>query len=277
MPENNQSAENAENLTTDSNVSDETSQEKSKMEEPGIGDQMYNKSISDDNNSNEAEVSWYVTEGVPGTGEPPIKIQDKFKGDLSKQAQAYNELESRFGGFVGAPEEYDLSAIEKHGIQLDPEGQETLQLIEMGKENKVSQEFMNKLLDTYGARLSQVQSQFKKPTNVEIASQMGDEGKDIFDAMDKFVSENFTDDEKKTIEGMVASPECVHVLNKMRKMTVGKTQINLPNPGETRNLTKDPRESVEAIQHEMIENAKKFKTNPAYQKELLERMQRALK
>ena len=52
-----------------------------------------------------SQPSWFLDEGIPGIGERPQWLNEKFKtaADLAK---SYNELEKKFSQ---APEEYDLS------------------------------------------------------------------------------------------------------------------------------------------------------------------------
>ena len=61
---------------------------------------------------------WFFDENVPGKGERPEWLKDKYKS-VSDQAKSYVELEKRLGEFRGAPKDgYDLSSVE--GLSDDP-------------------------------------------------------------------------------------------------------------------------------------------------------------
>lgn len=82
--------------------------------------------------------------GVPGQGETPpewFKV-DKFKS-VDEQAKSYGELEKRFGGFVSAPEAYELP----EGIEADALDEGMVNIVkEIGLENQMSQAMFNNLV-----------------------------------------------------------------------------------------------------------------------------------
>lgn len=49
--------------------------------------------------------AWSYAEGVNGEGDRPDWFKGKYNS-VEAQAKAYNDLESRFGGFTGSPEEF---------------------------------------------------------------------------------------------------------------------------------------------------------------------------
>ena len=58
------------------------------------------------------EASWHYAEGVPGQGDKQEFLKDKY-ANITEQAKAYTELESRFGSFTGAPEAYEINLSEQ--------------------------------------------------------------------------------------------------------------------------------------------------------------------
>lgn len=97
------------------------------------------------------EASWYYSQpiegqdgsGVAGTGDVPewFKV-DKYKS-VDEQAKAYGELASRFGGFEGSPDSYELP----EGVDSDSMDQGMLDITrEIGKEYQMSQKMFGDLV-----------------------------------------------------------------------------------------------------------------------------------
>lgn len=63
--------------------------------------------------------AWMWSEDTAGNGQKPDWFMDSKYKTIAEQAKAYPELQSKFGGFTGAPETYDISLPED--IDL-PEG-----------------------------------------------------------------------------------------------------------------------------------------------------------
>ena len=85
----------------------------------------------------EGAAEWYFTEGVAGQGDRPDFFKDKYK-TLADQAKAYTDLESRFGGFTGAPEQYEIP----EGFEEDPI---VATLAKYGKDSNMNQELFAQL------------------------------------------------------------------------------------------------------------------------------------
>ena len=95
----------------------------------------------------ESTPSYYLSEGVGGEGDAPEWYKaDKYKS-VADQAKAYTDLESRFGSFTGAPDEYTIEAPE--GIQL-AESDPLLDSVKgWAKENNLSQDGLNGLVGSF--------------------------------------------------------------------------------------------------------------------------------
>ncbi len=92
---------------------------------------------------------WFMSEDVAGEGDAPEWFKSgKFKS-VAAQAEAYKNLESKLGGFTGAPDEYESTmpdGMEGEFIEDDP-------LMggfqDWAKENQLSQEAYTGLLHMY--------------------------------------------------------------------------------------------------------------------------------
>lgn len=94
-----------------------------------------------------AEGEWLLSSDVKGVGDKP----DWFKGEKYKtvqaQAEAYNSLESKFGSFTGAPDDYEMVIPEGMDVQFDEErlGEAKTMFKEMG----MDQAGFNKAMEWY--------------------------------------------------------------------------------------------------------------------------------
>ena len=52
---------------------------------------------------------WSWNDSMPGSGEAPEWLNQGKYSNVEEQAKAYRELETRFGGFTGAPETYSAN------------------------------------------------------------------------------------------------------------------------------------------------------------------------
>lgn len=98
-------------------------------------------------NTGEVTPSYFLSEGVGGSGDAP----DWFKGDkyktVSDQAKAYKDLEGKFGSFTGAPEEYGLNAPEN--FEINGDDPMLAPAMEWAKGQNMSQEGFDSLLGMY--------------------------------------------------------------------------------------------------------------------------------
>jgi len=116
------------------------------------------ESVSDEQRVAEAvngtteDNAWSLSESVKGEGEQPDWFKsDKYK-TVSEQAKAYNELESRFGSFTGAPEEYavELSeALKEQGVEIADDDPMLGEAMKFAKESGMDQKGFNDMVELY--------------------------------------------------------------------------------------------------------------------------------
>lgn len=95
---------------------------------------------------------WFYAKDVPGTGDKPDFMLDKYE-NLSEQAKAYNELQSKFGSFTGSPESYEVAIddeLKEQGFELDKDDPLIESAFEMAKDMNMSQDGFNKMMNMYG-------------------------------------------------------------------------------------------------------------------------------
>ena len=90
---------------------------------------------------------WFLDEGIPGMGERPEWLPEKFK-TVADMSRSYNELEKKFGS---VPDEYDLS----NSVYLDPEQDSIKELLQVAKDKRVAKEVIDKMVDTFDRYIGQ--------------------------------------------------------------------------------------------------------------------------
>jgi hypothetical protein len=89
---------------------------------------------------------WFLANEVNGEGDRPEWFKDKYNS-VSDQAQAYSELEKKFGGFTGAPkEEYELSIPEGVEGEFDMEDPRISWFKDAAKDSNMSQDTFTQML-----------------------------------------------------------------------------------------------------------------------------------
>ena len=98
---------------------------------------------------------WSWNDSMPGSGEAPEWLNQGKYSNVEEQAKAYRELETRFGGFTGAPEAYSANLPEDlyvpEGIQFDFSDQDPIfqAIAPIAQELNMSQEGLDRMLGGY--------------------------------------------------------------------------------------------------------------------------------
>ena len=82
---------------------------------------------------------------VQAEGERPEWLKEKYSS-VDDQAKAYAELEKKFGGFTGAPDEYELSLPEDVEGEFDMEDPRMQWFQQAAKESNMSQDTFTQML-----------------------------------------------------------------------------------------------------------------------------------
>lgn len=162
----------------------------------------------------QAPQSWYWGEEVAGNGDKPEWFKDSKYKSVAEQAKAYTELEKRFGGFVGAPQDgYQLA--EELGIASDdPSINAVLDIL---KESNASNDFANKLIGSYiEAQQAQAQAQIAKELEL-----LGSNADYRINAIKEFAGVNLPAELQDTFQGMVTTAKGVEVIETLIKKMQG--------------------------------------------------------
>jgi len=196
--------------------------------------------------------SWYWDDNTPGTGDRPQFLPEKYKS-VADVAKAYKELESRLGT---APKEYDFS---KGDGWIEPDYEPFIEMAEFAKSKHVPQEVMDKFLGTVGLYLEE----FRTDMNEEKAK-LGENASERLQVLNNWAKSNLSEKAFQTLSSGMRTAEAIEALEEIRsKMIGGNTLVPNGNASVTQaGLT------MEEYRSELNANYSKYKTDPAYRKEM---------
>lgn len=219
----------------------------------------------------EAEPLWYYDDGKPGEGDRPEFLKAKYK-TVKEQAKAYPELEKKFGGFTGAPEEYTFQGLEEAGFKVDPTNPILQAFTKTAKEANMSQEFFNKALVAYGESLKGLQP----PTKEQLMQGLGPDAEQTVSLVGRWVNNVLSADEVKVLNTMLRTPEQIKVLNKLRANQMSTAADKLPSPQQATQYSLERTRTKDEIQQEMSTNFEKYNKDPTYRAKLVSELAKIL-
>lgn len=202
------------------------------------------------------EPSWWIDEGVPGVGERPQWLPEKYK-KISDLAKSYSELEKKFG-YV--PESYNFDKAQEW---LDPEYEKVQEFAEFARSKRVPQEVLDKMFEAVGGYLNE----FKSDPAEEIAA-LGDNAAERLRVLGNWAKSNLTESSYAALTQNMRTADAVRALEEIReKMISSSTQIaGNANVVETA-LT------LEDLQQELTANYGRYKTDAKYRREITSKIE----
>ena len=203
-----------------------------------------------------AETSWQYAEGLNGEGDKPEWFKDGKYKSVADQAKAYAGLESKLGGFTGAPEEYEVSMPEDiEGFEFAEGDQMMGDFQNWAKEKQLSQEGFTELLhmfvkNEYGAEGVSRESELKA---------IGDNAGQRLKNIDDFAKANLSEDE---YEGILAATTTAAGVKAVEAL-IAKTR-GLKIPADDGDI------DAGGISHSDIKermNDPRYQSDPAFRKE----------
>lgn len=210
---------------------------------------------NNESSSSEGDAPWYYADGMPGEGEKPEFLQEKYKS-VADQAKAYNELSKKFGSFKGAPEEYDTSIPDMPDFQFE-EGDPVLdEFLNMAKESNASQEFVTKALSQYVKA-----QQFYMPDPQEEMQKLGGGAQAEIKAVSDWAGQKLNENEMETFKSMITTADAFKVIQKLRRAATSQPEIA---------TTKSTHHEPKVSERELLEKigSEKYNTDPKYREEV---------
>lgn len=209
-----------------------------------------------------AAPSWFIDEGVPGMGQRPGWLSDKFK-TAADMAKSYSELEKKFSA---QPEEYDLNKSKF----IDPDYEPFQELAKYGRDKRVPADFMDKVLETYDKYLDEFTTDY-----AEEAKKLGDNAPERLKTLDNWVKANFSEDTYAALTSSLRSAEAIKALEEIRGKSMSSSTMVPPGNDDG----KSSQATFDEIKAELSDpaNLKKYKEDPKYQKDWRARLEMASK
>ncbi len=205
-----------------------------------------------------AEPSWWLDEGVPGVGDRPAWLAEKFK-NAAELARGYSELEKRVGT---APDSYDFTKSK----YLDPEYAPFKELQDFAKTRKVPQDVLDKFQESMDKYLSEFST-----NEAEEIEKLGENSKERLQTLNNWAEANLTPESYQALTQNLRNAESIKALEELRtKMMTTNTVIPNGNEGTGQSTA-----SLADLQQELNSNLDKYKTDPKWRKDYQARLEAA--
>jgi hypothetical protein len=213
--------------------------------------------MTDENN--EQQPSWFIDEGIPGQGERPSWLPDKYK-TVASLAKHTSELEKRLGT---VPDNYDFSK----SRFLDPDYVPFQELQTAAKDKRVPQEFIDKMIES----VDKYVDEFRVDTAEEL-KRLGDNAKERVQVLDNWAKANLSREAYEGLTNSLNNAEAIKALEELR----GKMMSNTPQvPNNQGNVSGST--SLEDLKMELSNNLQKYKDDPKYRADIGKRLEVAAK
>jgi hypothetical protein len=204
--------------------------------------------------------SWFIDEGMPGTGERPAWLSDKFKS-AADLAKSYSELEKKFGS---PPENYDLSK----SRFLDADYAPIQDFLKLARDKRVPGEVMDKMVESIDKYMDEFSVDYNEETK-----KLGDNANDRIRTLDNWAKANLSKESYEAITNNIKTADGIKALEELRGKIMTNTQV-IPNGNDqaASNVA-----TLADIQAEIVNNLPKYKSDPKYRAELQGRLELASK
>lgn len=206
--------------------------------------------------------SWFIDEGVPGVGERPDWLSDKFK-TAAEMAKSYSELEKKFST---PPDDYDFTKSKF----IDPDYEPFQELAKYAKDKRVPADVIDKMLETYDKYFDEFSTDY-----TEEAKKLGENAKERLTVLDNWAKANLSESSYNALTSNLRSADSIKALEELRgKMMSENTMV--PNGNDD---GKNTQASLDDLKMELQDpsNLKKYKEDAKYRKDYSSRLEVAAK
>jgi len=167
-----------------------------------------------------------------------------FEEATVEQAKGYAELQKKFGGFTGAPEEYDFNALNTVGLELDSSSPVAEKFIKVAQEMNMSQPAFDKIMEVYGEDFKNNMPMGRE----EILSELGQEGMEDYKLVAQFASNHLTKDEVGILDSSIHQAQMVSILAKLSRAAGAS---NIPTQAQNNQASLNNYDTKQRVQDEL--------------------------
>lgn len=192
----------------------------------------------------ETPSAWLISDGLEGTGDKPDFMLDKYH-TMADQAKAYPELASKFGGFTGAPENYEMTMPE--GIEGEIATDDPLigAFQDWAKENNLNQSGFTDIMHMFIKNEHETTG-----TNRETElNAIGDKAQERLQNVSDFAQANMSPDGFEGLKSILTTAQGMHAveeligLSRTPKIPDTSTAVTAVSKSDIRTRMGDPRYS----------------------------------
>jgi len=172
---------------------------------------------------------YLFADGIVGEGDAPEWFKkDKYK-TVSAQAEAYTELEGKFGAFTGTPKDgYKIA--DADGKEIDIESSPLLKLTaEWGADQQLSNEGLSSLIE----KVNTLAAEQVEQDAVNAKASLGDKADERLGNIAQWGKNNLSPEEFTQFQGLAQNAGQVEVIEKLIGMTknskIVKAETHIPN------------------------------------------------
>jgi hypothetical protein len=204
--------------------------------------------------------SYFIDEGIPGVGERPSWLNEKFKS-VADLAKSYHELEKKM---AVVPDEYDLS----NSKYLDKESDQIKDFLDFARSKRVPKDVMDKMVESMNTYWDKYAIDYDAE-----AKKLGENAKERLTTLDNWAKANLSEPSYEALTRNLNDADAVKALEELRgKMMSSSTMVPNGNDGASSNTA-----TLEDLKTELSNNLEKYKKDPEYRKQLQARLEVASK
>jgi hypothetical protein len=203
---------------------------------------------------------WFIDDGIPGSGERPSWLPDKFK-TVADMAKSNAELEKRLGT---ASDNYDFSKSKF----LDPDYVPFQELQAAAKEKRVPLEFIDKMIES----VDKYVDEFRIDTAEEL-KKLGDNARERVQVLDNWAKANLSKESYVGLTESLNNADAIKALEELR----GKMMSTTPQVPNNNGNVQGSSQSLEEVKMELQNNLQKYKDDPKYRDDIRKRLEIAAK
>lgn len=204
---------------------------------------------------------WWWDAQTPGTGQRPDFLNEKYK-TVADQAKAQRDLEKRYGA---TPDKYDFT---KGNSWIEEDYEPFQAMAEVAKQHHVPQEVMDSFLETVGSYLNEFQTDLS-----EEKAKLGEKAGERIQVLNNWAKSNLSEKSFQVLSGNMRTAEAIEALEELRSKMVSSSSM-IPNDNSAVSANG---QSLEEYRSELNSNYSKYKSDPAYRKQMEQKLKLIIK